>query len=196
MVNQSKNEIIGGETKSLLLAIITCVAAPLFSNWLNVCFGLANSWTTEKLLVLFFSAITGHIIWDKIQRNFMICRLNKKWLDIKNAGAAEQTLWTMPSVMVTQFYDTVFGATAIIVLTIIAILILWKDRNEIRITKYTYLAISGYSVLVVAIQLIWPIEVNLREWLTIVPIIFIINIISWLFGEYTFYKVKTHRKTD
>lgn len=100
-----------------------------------------------------------------------------------NAGAAEQLIWTMPSMMVLLFYDTVFGATAIVVFFIIAIIIMWRDRDDIKNIKGAYFLVGSYEIIVIIIQFIYPFKVHIKEWLIIVPIVFLVNVASWIAGE-------------
>ena len=98
--------------ETLILTMISCAIAPLIANWLNVVLGVdKNQWPSERLIVLFFSALSGIVIWDKICRIYKKRNLNKKRFDINNAGAQEQLVWTMPSLMVLMFYNSLFGAT-------------------------------------------------------------------------------------
>lgn len=169
---------------TLFVTIISCVAAPLVSHWLDVCIGTDNNrWSSERLMVLFFSAIAGNVIWDKILRCYQNSKLNKRGFNLNNAGAAEQLVWTMPSLMVLMFYNSVFGATMSIVFCAIALAILWKDKNEIRMTQLSYAVFGLYSIIVIIIDFIVPISVSLNTWLRVVPVIFVINVATWLFGE-------------
>lgn len=58
--------------------MISCAISPLIANWLDVVIGNnKNQWHSERLIVLFFSALSGAVIWDKI------CRMYKKAIYIK-----------------------------------------------------------------------------------------------------------------
>lgn len=179
-----KNYDVPDGIKNLMIAIASCAFAPLISHWLDVCMGSGiNVWTTDKLIILFFSAISGWVIWDKICREYKKTRLFSEGLDLDNAGAAEQLIWTMPSMMVLLFYDTVFGATAIVVFFIIAIIIMWRDRDDIKNIKGAYFLVGSYEIIVIIIQFIYPFKVHIKEWLIIVPIVFLVNVASWIAGE-------------
>lgn len=61
---------------------------------------------------------------------------------------------------------------------------MWKDKSEITFNKYTYTAIMIYTILVIFLDIIVPMKIHLIYWLKTVPIMFVVNIITWISGEY------------
>lgn len=172
-------------TETLILTMISCAIAPLIANWLDTVLGIdKNPWSSERLMVLFFSALSGTVIWHKICRIYKKSNLNKKGFDITNAGAQAQLVWTMPSLMVLMFYKSIFGATMSIIFFIVAVWILWRDHAEVAFNKYTYISIVIYTILVIFFDIIAPMKIHLIDWLKVVPILFVINFITWICGEY------------
>ena len=59
--------------ETLILTMISCAIAPLIANWLDTVLGVdKNPWSSERLMILFFSALSGTVIWNKMQE----CRID------------------------------------------------------------------------------------------------------------------------
>ena len=176
------------ETKrndALIATIISCVAAPLISHWLDMFIGPEiNIWSSERLLVLFFSTIAGYVIWDKIKRVYNNTFLPDKGFHLENSGAFEQVIWTLPSIMVVMFYDTKFGASMIIIFHGMALLILCFDRQALLFNKRIHISMFLCSAIFIFYQrLLFPIEISVGKWLIVYFCMLIISMILWLFDE-------------
>lgn len=58
----------GNSSNDLLVVILTCVSAPLLAQLLNLIYGEANPWKSDRLLVLYFAAVAGYVISAKCMR--------------------------------------------------------------------------------------------------------------------------------
>lgn len=169
---------------ALIATIISCVAAPLISHWLDMFIGPeANIWSSERLLALFFSTIAGYVIWDKIKRVYKTTFLSDKGFYLENSGAFEQAIWTLPSIMVVMFYDTKFGASMIIIFLGIALLILCFDRQALLFTKRIYISMFLCSAIFIIYQRWFPTEITVGKWLKVYFCILVILVILWIFDE-------------
>lgn len=64
--------------ETLVSTMISCAMAPQIANWLDTVLVVGkNQWSSERLIVLFFSVLSGSVIWDKICRIYKNSKLNK-----------------------------------------------------------------------------------------------------------------------
>lgn len=167
--------------ETLVLTMISCAMAPLIANWLDTVLGVdKNQWSSERLIVLFFSVLSGSVIWDKICRIYKDSKLNKIDFDITNARAQEQFIWTMPSLIVLMFYDSIFGATMSIIFFMVTVWIMWKDKAEIQFDKNTYTITLIYTIAVIFIDIKAPIKLHWTIWIKVMVFLFAVNIIIWI----------------
>ena len=112
--NEQRNIII-----NLLLLMLTSVIAPLLSHFLDMCLGAdANTWKTDKLLLLYFSGVAGYIISNKAMREWSKTKLYTIGFKLGNSDAFPNLIWMAPITIVIICYESVIGAAIIIVLIV------------------------------------------------------------------------------
>lgn len=153
----SKSEAM---VKNLVGAILTGIMAPFAAHLMDVVLGEANTWTTDRLTILYFSSLAGYIIADKV------CRVAKdktprhmSEVPLFNIAAQSDLLfmiiWSFPISIVGFYYDNLISTCILLPLICLALIILIQDADKI-ILNYAMYILWG----MVAFLIIWLLDFN------------------------------------
>ena len=131
--NLRKPEAISSNNTSstavdLLSLVLTSAVVPLISHALTIAFGDDSFWSTDRLFVIYFSAISGIVIVDKLVR---MLRANGMWqrgYKLGDSDAFMNLASVTPVVIVLGCYNTLPGVIAIASIYATAVIILWFDK--------------------------------------------------------------------
>lgn len=149
----------------LLIVIITCVSAPLLAHFLDLLYGEANPWKSDRLVVLYFAAVAGYIVSAKCMRMLKESSLYERGLKFGNSDAFQNLFWAFPVLLVTYCYDYLPGVFITAILFLAAIVILYRDGEKVCINAIA-LCVSGVlAMAIAALAQMLPTEWSASEWI-------------------------------
>ena len=120
-------------TNNLLIAIFASMMAPLISRLIHLYIvDEQEIWSTENILVIYLSSVVGFIISDKIYRVVKNSGLYARGIKLGDADAFRFAVWFFPVVLSLQLKSKV-SVVALLVMTIMSIFVLIKDKSDIHI---------------------------------------------------------------
>ena len=162
---------------NLLILMLTSMLAPIIAHALVLHGGInASQWTTERILVLYFAAITGYILSDKLFRLVKKSGLYERGIKLGDSDALPNLIWMAPVSIVLLYYDTLEGTLILIGLSLLSIIILWKDRKEIVFSTSTSFVLAVFVIMYIVVFSFAPYEGSIKEWITI--------LVGWLVAQF------------
>ena len=138
---------------NLIIAMLSCMLAPIISHILDLCVG-NNQWNTERLLILYFASVTGFVIQDKVYR---IIKERKSWFMLGDSDAVGFIIWLFPVSIVVIMYNDLPSMICLAVLVIASLIIVARDYDRINITWKTMALIAvALTVLAFASSMFAP----------------------------------------
>lgn len=138
---------------NLIVAMLSCMLAPIISHILDLCID-NNQWDTERLLVLYFASVTGFVIQDKVYR---IIKEHRSWFMLGDSDAVGFIIWLFPVSLVVIMYSDLPSMICLAVLVIVSLIIVARDYDRINISWKTMALITvALSVLVFASKMFAP----------------------------------------
>ena len=132
----------------LLSLLVTSALVPIVGHLLALEFGESPYWSTDRMFVLYFSAVAGVVIADKIVRLLKSSGLWRRGYRLGDSDAFLNLICTMPTIIVLGFYDTMLGTVAIAAIYLVALLILQYDASDVGL-QARRLYTSGFISLAV-----------------------------------------------
>lgn len=138
----------GNKTTDLLVLMLTSMVIPMIAHTLDIAFGEANAWSSERILALYFAAVSGYIVSEKLfyvlkQKNFY-----QRGIKLGDSDAIPIFLWIVPMLFVMVAYETVIGMLVVLAFACAAIGILLFANEGIILTKRKYIILVGFVVVV------------------------------------------------
>ena len=151
---------------SLFVVILTSVSAPLLAHLLDLILGAqSNPWKSDRLIILYFAAVAGYVIANKIIRSIKKTRAYEKGLKLGSSDAFQNIVWAFPALLVIYCYDYIPGIVIDLVIFIAAGVILFCDGDQIS-SIVPALCLSGiFAMLFAALSFMLPTEWSPSQWL-------------------------------
>lgn len=147
-IQDSKIENRKSNAINVLLIMLTNMLAPLISNIINMVLG-ETMWTTERIIVLYFSAISGYVLFNKTERELKKRHLYEKGFKLGNSDAMFMCFQMASISMVMICYDSLVGSLILLLFAIMTIGIIWRDYEEIDLSPKICL-LTGLSAIIYA----------------------------------------------
>lgn len=141
---------------NLLIALFASVLAPLISRLFNIVYGYQNNiWSTENIILVYLSSITGYILSTKLYlltKSKMFTKLG--WI-FGNADTVRYAVWILP-VILSLNTDQLLVNVLLIALTLGAIIFLSKDLSLIYLDLKTLVIIGMLTIIFILMYSIYP----------------------------------------
>lgn len=178
----------------LLIVIVTCVSAPLLAHVLDLLYGEANPWKSDRLVVLYFAAVAGYIISAKCIRLLKRSSLYERGLKLGDSDAFQNLFWAFPVLLVTYCYDYLPGVFITAILFLTAIVILYRDGENVCI-NVAALCVSGIlTMAIAALAQMLPVEWSASEWIMYLLKLLIAQTFVCLMFDAAAYLIKKRKK--
>ena len=139
---------------------LTSMVAPLIAHLIELCSATDNSWSTERILLLYFSALMGQIIAKKIVSLLTRSPILKSGIKKGNYDAVISMIYAMPAVVLCLLYDSIIGTIILIVMAVISSVILWIDRESIVVSLPECIGAAFLATVVVVFLQFFPTDMN------------------------------------
>ena len=141
---------------NLLIALFASVLAPLISRLFNTVYGYQNNiWSTESIILVYLSSITGYILSTKLYlltKSKMFIKLG--W-NFGNADTVRYAVWLLP-VVLSLNTDQLLVNVLLIVLTLLAIIFVSKDIHLIYLNLKALIIIGMLTIIAVLMYSKYP----------------------------------------
>lgn len=146
----------GLQANDFILIFVTGFAAPLASHICDLLLGKENNpLSSEKLLCAYFFLIALYVIFECILSCYKKTSLWKAGWKLGNSDALIIVTFIVGTSIVIRYYDTLIGASAITILFIVSIFILWRKANWVTLNSRIMIMLALIvSVIVPSILLI------------------------------------------
>ena len=162
IIRNDKKGIMRNESSSdnnvgnLLIALFASVLAPLISRLFNTVYGYQNNiWSTESIILVYLSSITGYILSTKL---YLLTKtkmfINKGW-KFGDADTVRFVVWILP-VILSLNTDQLLVNVLLIAFTLLAIIFVSKDIRLIYLDLKTLVIIGMITIIVILIYSIYP----------------------------------------
>lgn len=142
-MNEQKNN---SNIDNLLIAIFASVLAPLTSRLIHLYITDEQGiWTTENILIVYLSSVIGFIISDKVYRIVNENGLYERGIKLGDADAIRFAIWFIPVILSLKLKSRL-AVIVLIALTLISVVILIKDRNQIKISLFQLCLIAVITI--------------------------------------------------
>lgn len=194
MAQNKGNKHWPSSSNDLLIVIMTCVTAPLLAHMLDLLYGDANPWKSDRLVILYFAAVAGYIISAKCMRTLKASALYERGLKLGNSDAMQSLLWALPVLLVTFCYDYFLGVFITAAILFVAGIILYRD-GEGACINVVALCGSGILAMVIAVmgQLL-PYEWPATQWIAYFFRLFFAQMLVCLVFDFIAFLLNKRRK--
>lgn len=128
MIKQKQNGAASIDIADILVAILTSAALPVVSHMLTLVFGDSSLWSVDRLMVLYFSSLSGWILRESFRLAMVQSRLKARGYTFMDSDAAGNAVWTFPVMVALFCWDTVPGLMALLVIYCAAAFFLSKTK--------------------------------------------------------------------
>ena len=143
-------------SNDLIIAVLSCSLAPIASRVISLLLD-NNQWDTERLLVLYFAALSGFIIQDKIYRIIESERGYRMIRQLTSSYSLSFFIWLLPVSIVVLQYDDLTSILFLAAMNMAALIIAAKDYRSIQLNfKKMILVGLAMVLLVIASKYVFP----------------------------------------
>ena len=133
LIKQKQNGAASIDIADILVAILTSAALPVVSHMLTLVFGDSSLWSVDRLMVLYFSSLSGWILRESFRLAMVQSGLKARGYTFMDSDAAGNAVWTFPVMVALFCWDTVPGLMALLVIYCAAAFFLSKNKGIICI---------------------------------------------------------------
>ncbi len=158
---------------NILIAVFSCVMAPVISRLINLVCGQETIWSTEMILLVYTSSIIGYVISWKLYSHFEKTKLYQKGFRLGDADNVKFVIWVFP-VVLSLNNGSIYATVLLIIISLLAVFIVAKDIKNIDFSKITLLVIGLMTLCSIIVYTIYP---NWWFWLMIILAAFMMALI-------------------
>lgn len=135
----------------LLILMLTTLLIPMIAHTLDIIMEEANAWSSERMLTLYFAAVSGYVISEKIFYLLKKKNLYQRGIRLGDSDAIPIFLSTVPTLFVIVGYETVLGIIVLLIFACISVGILLFANEGILFTKEKFMVLVGFVILVIIV---------------------------------------------
>lgn len=195
MIEQKQNGAVSIDIVDILVAILTSAALPVVSHMLTLVFGDSSLWSVDRLMVLYFSSLSGWILRESFRLAMVQSGLQAKGYTFMDSDAAGNAVWTFPVMVALFCWDTVPGLMALLVIYCAAAFFLSKNKGFICIDadKMCFIGVTVSLTVPLTEGLLAFLEVDISG--TVVLIVFILLLVYLIAFNYLVDRIRIwHRE--